>query len=65
MGAMGVHGLHVWSITSGMEALSAHLVIEGDPAAGILARVRKTVHDRFGIHHVTVQIEPEECGCGC
>lgn len=64
-GVVGVHDLHVWSITSGMEALSAHLVIEGDPAAGILARVRKTVHDRFGIHHVTVQIEPEECGCGC
>lgn len=64
-GVVGVHDLHVWSITSGMEALSAHLVIEGEPPRGILARVRKTLHDRFGIHHITVQIEPEECGCGC
>lgn len=64
-GVIGVHDLHVWSITSGREALSAHLVVDGEPPSSMLTRVRKTLHDRFGIHHVTVQIEPEECGSGC
>jgi cobalt-zinc-cadmium efflux system protein len=64
-GVTGVHDLHVWSITSGMEALSAHLVVGAEPSPGILDRTRKVLHDRFGIHHVTVQLEPEECGDGC
>lgn len=61
-GVEGVHDLHVWTITSGMEALSAHLVVEDPTCAGSLLRtVRTSLHDRFGIHHATVQIEPEHC----
>jgi cobalt-zinc-cadmium efflux system protein len=61
-GVAGVHDLHVWTITSGMEALSAHLVVEDPSCAGVLLRsVRTSLHDRFGIHHATVQIEPEDC----
>jgi cobalt-zinc-cadmium efflux system protein len=56
-----VHDLHVWTITSGMESLSAHLVIEpGGDDHSVLAHVRTTVHDRFGIDHITMQLEPEE-----
>ena len=65
-GVVGVHDLHVWTITSGREALSAHLVV-GEPSqrAPMLAQVRDTLADRFGIRHVTVQIEQDECGDGC
>jgi cobalt-zinc-cadmium efflux system protein len=62
-GVCGVHDLHVWTITSGMEALSAHLVVvEKTSTALLLQQVQSSLHDRFGIHHTTVQIEPEPCG---
>lgn len=60
-GVLEVHDLHVWTITSGMESLSAHVVVaEGQPPCDMLTVVRSTLHDRFGIHHLTIQIEPEE-----
>lgn len=62
-GVCGVHDLHVWTITSGMEALSAHLVVvEEASTTTLLRQVRSSLHDEFGIHHATVQIEPEPCG---
>lgn len=65
-GVAGVHDLHVWTITSGMVALSAHLVVETESASRTLLRtVRTALHDRFGIHHATVQIEAEPCEVGC
>jgi cobalt-zinc-cadmium efflux system protein len=61
-GVCGVHDLHVWTITSGMEALSAHLVSDDSaPYGTVLTRVQDTLHDRFGIDHATIQIEPEHC----
>jgi cobalt-zinc-cadmium efflux system protein len=61
-GVEGVHDLHVWTITSGMEALSAHLVVEDETCTRtLLQSVRSSLHDRFGIHHATVQIELEDC----
>jgi cobalt-zinc-cadmium efflux system protein len=66
---VAVHDLHVWTITSGLDALSAHVVTTGErPAGECLSEIRETVHRRFGIDHVTVQIEPEgfaECAGGC
>lgn len=61
-----VHDLHVWTITSGFEALSAHVVPTGGEVevGPLLRRVRVEVHERFGIDHVTVQVEPERCGPG-
>lgn len=65
-GVAGVHDLHVWTITSGMVALSAHLVAETEAGSRDLLRaVRTSLHDRFGIHHATVQIEEEDCEVGC
>lgn len=61
-GVCGVHDLHVWTITSGMEALSAHLVVVDEASTTTLLRqVQTALQDRFGIHHATVQIEPEPC----
>jgi cobalt-zinc-cadmium efflux system protein len=60
-GVVAVHDLHVWTITSGMESLSVHVVVGGEESHGdMLTRVRSTLHDRFGIDHLTVQIEPTE-----
>lgn len=61
-GVEEVHDLHVWTIASGLEALSCHVVVGGRDerrASGeILADVHDLLHRRFGLHHLTVQIEP-------
>ncbi len=59
-GVLAVHDLHVWTITSGLDCLSAHVVAaEGQSHAALLAGLRNTLHERFGIDHLTIQIEPE------
>ena len=61
-GVRDVHDLHVWTIASGMYALSAHLVV-ADPMVcnndEILSSVKHELFDRFGIDHTTIQIESE------
>ncbi|WP_223645471.1 cation diffusion facilitator family transporter [Corallococcus sp. EGB] len=61
-GVQAVHDLHVWTISSGMYALSAHLVV-ADPMVcnndDILSAVKHDLFDRFGIDHTTIQIESE------
>jgi cobalt-zinc-cadmium efflux system protein len=59
-GVLEVHDLHVWTITSGRESLSAHVVVEeGRYNCDLLSEIRSALHERFGIHHMTVQIETE------
>jgi cobalt-zinc-cadmium efflux system protein len=63
-GVEDVHDLHVWTITSGMDALSAHAVVNDVPgrraASEILYDLHCMLHDRFGLHHLTIQIEPRQ-----
>jgi len=55
-----VHDLHVWTLTSGREAMSAHVVVEaGAPGDKILEALHLILHARFGIDHTTIQIETE------
>jgi cobalt-zinc-cadmium efflux system protein len=64
-GVVEVHDLHVWTLTSEMEAASAHLVTrqETDPH-GVLDSARHLLGDRYGIDHVTFQVEPDiHVGC--
>jgi cobalt-zinc-cadmium efflux system protein len=57
-GVDGVHDLHVWTISSGMDALSAHITHSQAVQHGeLLAAVREKLHDRFGIDHLTIQME--------
>jgi cobalt-zinc-cadmium efflux system protein len=56
-GVTAVHDLHVWTITSGFVALSAHVVVGPDCSEDVLWRVRAVIHDRFGIDHSTIQVE--------
>ena len=60
-GATDVHDLHVWTITSGIDSLSAHVAVEdGRPRRELLRHMRELLHDRFGIEHITIQLEPED-----
>jgi cobalt-zinc-cadmium efflux system protein len=59
-GVTAVHDLHIWSITSGMVALSGHVCVsDGAPNDVILGEIRKRLRDGFAVDHITVQIEPE------
>lgn len=59
-GVVGICDLHVWTVTSSMDSMSAHVVVAEDQVGvDMLRRVRNLVHERFGIDHVTVQLEPE------
>ena len=57
-GVADVHDLHVWTITSGREALSAH-VIHADSISqpDLLKELRTKLYDRFGVDHLTIQME--------
>jgi len=57
-GVLDVHDLHIWTITSGLDSLSCHLLIEdGRDAQAILQRAIDLVETRFHIRHATFQIE--------
>ena len=57
-GVGGVHDLHVWTISSGIEALSAHIShYESVVHAELLVRIREKLHERFGLDHLTIQME--------
>jgi cobalt-zinc-cadmium efflux system protein len=57
-GVAGVHDLHVWTISSGIEALSAHISHDGSVVhSDLLIKVRERLHDAFGIDHLTIQME--------
>ncbi|MCC6767130.1 MAG: cation transporter [Deltaproteobacteria bacterium] len=57
-GAMEIHDLHVWSLTTGHCALSAHAVVDGTTTSdGVLEEMSDRLAERFGIHHVTIQLE--------
>jgi cobalt-zinc-cadmium efflux system protein len=61
-GVKGVHDLHVWTITSGLYALSGHVTVDTDSisqSSDILERIETKLRDSFGIEHVTIQIEKE------
>ena len=57
-GVGGVHDLHVWTISSGIDALSAHITHDESVShSDLLAAVRNKLHDDFGIDHLTIQME--------
>jgi cobalt-zinc-cadmium efflux system protein len=59
-GVVGLCDLHVWTVTSGVESMSAHVIVEdGRDNRALLSTLRERVHERFGIDHVTIQLEPE------
>jgi cobalt-zinc-cadmium efflux system protein len=62
-GVRDVHDLHVWTITSGMPIMSAHVVVDDDvigmaEAHAVLDRLRGCLAEHFDVEHSTFQIEP-------
>ncbi len=63
-GVRSVHDLHVWTVTAGFPALSAHVVVaRGADRDLILRQLEVELGETFGIEHTTLQIE-EEAGSG-
>jgi cobalt-zinc-cadmium efflux system protein len=57
-GVTGVFDLHIWSITSGLHALSAHIVImDTSNSYRILDDINSLLEKKFQINHSTIQIE--------
>jgi cobalt-zinc-cadmium efflux system protein len=63
-GVLGVHDLHVWSITPAIHALSCHLLVEDrsiSQGCALLEGINELLSDRFSIGHSTIQMETEAC----
>jgi len=61
-GVKGVHDLHVWTITSGLYALSGHITVDSDTiqsGSAVVEKVSAKLKESFGIGHVTLQMERE------
>ncbi|MFH1514864.1 MAG: cation diffusion facilitator family transporter [bacterium] len=60
-GVSEVHDLHIWTVTTGRDVLTGHVIIKSDTnALDILHKVHEILHDRFGLDHITIQVEPED-----
>lgn len=60
-GVTEVHDLHIWTITSGMEAATAHIVIADDADwHSVLDRSRQILAESYGVTHPTIQLEPAD-----
>lgn len=60
-GVATIHDLHIWTISSGIHSLSAHVVVESCDMGRneeILRELRAMLEERYGLDHVTLQIEP-------
>jgi cobalt-zinc-cadmium efflux system protein len=66
-GVSEVHDLHVWTVSPGYVALSAHVVIADQTlsaACDVMANLKRALADEFGIHHTTIQLECTNCQGG-
>jgi cobalt-zinc-cadmium efflux system protein len=64
-GVLGVHDLHVWSLSSDVRAMSAHVLVSGHPSLEEARAVGERLKDRlaadFAIGHATLELECEIC----
>ena len=65
-GVLEAHDLHVWSLTSGKNIATTHLVIEEEADhQGIIDAANRALAERFAIQHVTIQVEHDELANKC
>jgi cobalt-zinc-cadmium efflux system protein len=63
-----LHDIHIWTIGSGMRALSAHVLtdnISTRESQEIACRIRAVLGEQFNITHTTLEMECETCGDAC
>ena len=61
-GVVDVHDLHIWTISSGMDALSGHVVVRDQMLSEsnkLLSKINTVLAERYNITHTTIQMEPE------
>ena len=61
-----VHDVHVWTITSGNEAFTAHVLLDPEYTGDfsqLVKRMQDVVHEKYGIGHATIQLEQTTSGC--
>jgi len=66
-GVEDLHDVHIWTITSGIYALSVHLSIADQmvsQSCDILAKVNEVLAKEYNIKHTTLQLECESCPTG-
>jgi cobalt-zinc-cadmium efflux system protein len=64
-GVVEIHDLHVWEVTSGFPALSAHVVVRaGDDCHELRRSLQRLVSERFDISHTTLQVDHEAAAQG-
>ena len=64
-GVVEIHDLHVWEVTSGFPALSAHVVVRaGDDCHELRRSLQRLVAERFDISHTTLQVDHEAAAQG-
>ena len=57
-GVVNVHDLHVWEVTSGFPALSAHVLVEqGEDCHAERREIERLLEERFDLHHTTLQVD--------
>ena len=62
-GVVQAHDLHVWTVTSGFPALSAHVLVDpGADCHGIRRELEVVLAERYGVTHTTLQVEHAETG---
>lgn len=60
-----VHHVHLWTITSGIYAMSAHVIVDDcliSKSTQILNAIKRLLHDRYKMEHITIQLESKPCG---
>ena len=63
-GVLGVHDLHVWSLTQNLRTMSAHILTDDLPisaGADIQRQINEIVYHRYNISHATLQLECVDC----
>ncbi|MEZ0580681.1 cation diffusion facilitator family transporter [Nocardioides sp. MH1] len=64
-GVAEVHDLHLWTLTSGMNVATAHLVaVQGADAGTVLSGARAALREEYGVEHATLQVESDASACG-
>jgi cobalt-zinc-cadmium efflux system protein len=65
-GVLDAHDLHIWSLTSGRNIATTHLVIaDGADHQGIIDAANRTLAEQFSIQHATIQVEHDELANKC
>lgn len=65
-GVVDVHDLHVWTITSGLDSLSAHIRVDNSVSStAVLEAIHELLEHKFSIQHSTVQLESVDCKRDC